>query len=278
VSTVVKTAYALATSAAVAATLWPFVAADRGPPPILVPHERFAGAPAAPPPADDPAAVALLGDLHRRILDRPFYAVGVLHTHRGGVDRELILRLYYRSRGVSLARIEGSPREDGTMVLRRDGRVVMFLPRADLVLDLPPSLGADRLFGSDFAVDDLLALGGGADAFAATLAADEDLGGVACRRVELRPRTPSSSPYGRVSIWVARDARTPTRMEFASDRGAVLRSVDLRGGDAGTLPVNWTARTLAPRPGTSELEFRFFERDPPVPDDFFTVEGMRRWR
>jgi hypothetical protein len=234
--------------------------------------------PAAPPPRDDPDAVALLADVRRHTLDRPFYAVGILHTHRDGVVRELTLRLYYLRRGVSLARVEGPPREDGTMVLRRDGRVVVYMPRADLVLDLPPSSAADRLFGSDFAVDDLLALGGSTEHFAATFGADGDVGGVACRRVELRPRTPASSMYGLVVLWIARDAKTPLRMEFADDRGALLRTVDMRGGGEHSPPVRWTAQTLRPRPGGSELEFRFFERNPPVPEEFFTVEGMRQWR
>lgn len=270
---------ALAASAFVATTVWTVAEVTR----VRVVEAAPAAVaraprPVAPPPRDDPDAVALLADIRRRTLDRPFYAVGILHTHRDGVVRELTIRLYYRRRGVSLARIEGPPREDGTMVLRRDGRVVVYLPRADLALDLPPSSAGDRLFGSDFAVDDLLALGGAPETFAATFGADDDVGGLPCRRVELRPRTPASSMYGRVTLWIARDAKTPLRMEFADDRGATLRTVDMRGGGEGMLPVRWTAQTHRPRPGGSELEFRFFERNPPVPEDFFTVEGMRRWR
>lgn len=272
---------ALAATAFVATTVWTCVEvtrADRGrfdaAPPTAA-HAASPSTPPAPPPVDDPEAAALLADIRRKTLDRPFYAVGVLHTHRGGAVRELIVRLYYRRRGVSVARVEGPPREHGTTVLRRDGRVSVYLPRADLVLDLPPSAASDRLFGSDFAVDDLLALGGSSEHFAATFGLDADVNGVACRRVELRPRTPASSTYGRVVVWIARDERTPLRMEFADPRGRTLRTVDMRGGSESTLPARWTAQTFLPRPGGSELEFRFFERNPPVPEEFFTVEGMR---
>jgi len=275
------TALVLVACAFVATTAWTVLELRRGPrvddPPPAPTTPAPPRTPTAPP-LDDPDAVALLRDVHARILDRPFYAVGRLTTHRGGVDRELLLRLYYKRRGVSIARVEGPPREDGTMVLRRDGRVVVFLPKADLVLDLPPSLGGDRLFGSDFAADDLLALGGGVERFAATFGADETIDGVPCRRINLRPRTPASSLHALVSLWIARGGGTPVRIAYVGDDGRVSRVVEMKNGSENAPPVAWKARTLAPRPGESELVFQFFERDPPVPEDFFTVEGMRRWR
>jgi hypothetical protein len=234
--------------------------------------------PASPTFVDEPQAAALLAEVRARLVERPFYAVGILTTRRGDAVRVRTLRLHFRGPGVSLASIEGDPRDDGTIALRRDGRVTVLLPRSDVVLDLPPSMGGDRLFGSDFAVDDLLALGGGPDLFAATFGADGEIDGVVCRRVELRPRTSASTAVGRVDVWIARDSRTPMRLEQFSCRGAPLRRVEMRGAGRDGPPTNWTAESFGPRAGTSELEFRFFERDPPTPDDFFTVEGLRRRR
>ena len=44
------------------------------------------------------------------------------------------------------------------------------------------------------------------------------------------------------------------------------------------LPTHWVARTHGPRGGTSELLFRFFEGDPPLDGNLFTLAGLEMWR
>ena len=245
----------------------------------IVAHAQEAPRPAAAAPPEDPAAAALLAEVRDRMLDRPFHAVGVLTVRRAKFERELVLRLFVRDATTSVARIEGPPREDGTAALRRDGRVFLWLPKADLLLDLPPTMGTDRLFGSDFAMDDLLALGGGGPGFAASFGADLDVEGAPCRRVLLLPRRSASALWGRIDVILTKDAPAPRRMEFRNARGDLVRTVDMAGATAASpLPLLWRAQTLRPRPSESELEIRFAERDPHVPDSFYTPAGLKEPR
>jgi hypothetical protein len=100
--------------------------------------------------------------------------------------------------------------------------------------------------------------------------------GLSCLRFRLLPRT-SSSPYAQVRLWVARAGHVPVRLEFVSEGGEVLREVTVERSGEIPLPARWKARTFGPGGGESSLDFRFFERNPPVGDDLFTVERIRQW-
>lgn len=194
------------------------------------------------------------------------------------MERELVLRFYCRDAARFLVRVDGPPREAGTTLLRRNGRVYLFFPIPDLLLSLPSSMGSDRLFGSDFSMDDVLAPGGSLSKFTATFAGEETLSGVPCRRLKLLPRTPAASLYGEVRLWVSLDGSIPVRQELLSDRGQLLRVVTTGGGGKFPLPARWKAQTFGLHAGESRLEVRFFERNPSVPEELFTVERLRQWR
>lgn len=242
------------------------------------PQEAALAAPVPTPvSSEDRAAASVFSGLHSRLFGGPFFAVAILSIRRPGVSRNLIVRLYYRDSRRSLLRLDGSPREAGTIVLKRDSRIYLFFPRADLLLNLPASMGADRLFGSDFSVDDLLSLGAASSRFTVTFAGEENMDGLACLRFRLVPRA-SSSPYAEVRLWVARADHVPVRLEYVSAGGEVLREVTVERSGEIPLPARWKARTFGPGGGESSLDFRFFERNPPVGDDLFTVERIRQWR
>ena len=102
--------------------------------------------------------------------------------------------------------------------------------------------------------------------------------GTPCRRVDLWPRTPRAALTGRTSVWIDAATLLPRRVEVWSERGTRLRVIETAGATPAGIPRTWRARTDGPRGGTSELEFRFLERDPPIEERFFTVEGVRSWR
>lgn len=238
----------------------------------------LAGDEDAAPRASDPEAEAMLAQVRARLDARNLFASARLVVRRGVRVRDLWVRLHLRGEGTTLARVEGPPREDGTTVLRTGGRVHVLFPRADLVVELPPGLWGDRLFGSDFAIDDLLAPCGDPSRFVSKLAGAETVAGAACRRIDLFPRTPRDALTGRTSVWLEEGTLALRRVEVFSTRGVRLRVVEAEGLTGAGFPRRLRATTEDRRGGTSELEFVYAESDPPIEDRYFTVEGLRLWR
>jgi hypothetical protein len=261
-----------------------FVVPSR-PPPLPAPTQ---------PPDEDSRARELLEGLRERLFTRPFYAVASLHVRRPGIERHVLLRLHHRSPGHAFLRADRPPRdrtagasspsdpplrEQGMAALRVDGRVRVWFPAAEVQVDLPPSLGGDRLLGSDITYDDLLALGGGARGFVATYVAEEDRVGERCHHLRLVPSTPAVSLLDRIELWIAVADGLPLAQESHTRRAGLVRSLEMRRGASTQLPlpIHWTARTGTSGAFTSELDFRLFEFDPPVDADLFTLEGLTRW-
>jgi hypothetical protein len=225
-----------------------------------------------------PPGGPLFGESYNRIFQQPFYASAALSIYRPGVNRRLLLGLSYRDRSRSFVRVTGSAREMGTIVLRREGRVYLFFPRADLLVNLPPLMGSFPLFGSDFSTDDLLAFADFSSRFEVRDDGEEVFSGVPSYRYRLAPHAATSSPYAEIRLWVARNGRVPLREEFLSREGAVMREVTMESDGRLRFPARWRARTFGPRGGESEIQFRLFERNPPMREDLFTVDGLRQWR
>jgi len=223
-------------------------------------------------------APALFGESYARTFQQPFYAGAALSIYRTGESRRLLLGIHYRDRNRAFIRVTGPAREMGTVLLRRDGRVYLFFPRADLLLNLPPLMDSFPLFGSDFSTDDLLALADFPSRFRIDGDGEENLSGIPAHRYRLTPKTAALPPYAAVRLWVARDGRAPLRQEFLSSDGTLLREVAMESDGRLPFPARWKARTFGPRGGESEIQFRLFERNPPIREELFTVEGLRLWR
>jgi len=231
-------------------------------------------------PVASPAAVEALAALRKRVYGRPFYAVASLTIRRPTGDRELLVRLHYRGPDRVLVRLAGSAREEGLTALRVSDGVHLWFPRAKLRLKLPSTLGAERLAGSDFAFTDLLALGADPDRWVPVEMVVDESGPEPRQLIRLHPADPSVTLYRETRLWLATADGLPLRMETVSLRGDVVRSVEMRRGPRAEypLPTHWVARTAGPRGGTSELVFRFFEGDPPLDENLFTLAGLEMWR
>lgn len=269
--------------------------------PGCAPHDDFVvpprPAPLAPPPsppAEDPRARELLDALHERFLARPFYAVASLHVERRGIERHVLLRLHHRGPGHALVRAELPPRaprernrprpafvrEDGMTALRLGGRVHVWFPHAGVRIDLPPSLGGDRLLGSDVTYDDLLAIGGVADGLVATYVGEETRAGEPCHHLRLVPSTPAASLLDAIDLWIAVADGMPLAQESSTRRAGVVRSLEMQRGANSHLPLptRWTAKSGAAGDSRTTLAFRVFEADPQVDPALFTLEGLTLWR
>src|SRR6185369_6080099 len=141
-------------------------------------------------------------------------------------------------------RLTGSQRDLGNVALRTGGRVYLYFPSAELLLTLPPGVGAEPLFGSDFSADDLLAFGDVTGRFEAAAESAETLSGVAARRYDLKPRDAKNAPYAAARFWMTREGGLPLRQEFYSSDGTLIRELVAESDGRMPFPARWWARTF----------------------------------
>jgi len=132
-----------------------------------------------------------------------------------------------------------------------------------------------RFFGTDFSFEDLEERD--VDQFDFKLLGEEAVDGVACWRIESRPRKTKSSQYTQSVIWVRQTDYVPARLD-AYIKDQVVRR--LHYSRIEKIQGIWTARTLEMadlrRKSRTVLELDQLEFNVPMKAEDFTVPGLKR--
>jgi len=131
-----------------------------------------------------------------------------------------------------------------------------------------------RFFGTDFSFEDLEERD--VAQYDYRMDGEEALGGVACWRIEARPRQSKISQYDRSLLWVRKDHYVFWRIDNFT-RGSVLRRVTY--SDLENVQGIWTARSIEIadlRQGSrTELKLEKLQYNVPMKDEAFTLQALR---
>jgi hypothetical protein len=131
-----------------------------------------------------------------------------------------------------------------------------------------------RFFGTDFSFEDLEERD--VDQYDYRMEGEEVREGVACWRIEARPRESKISQYERTLLWVRKDHYVYWRIENYT-RGSLARRVTY--ADLENVQGIWTARTIEMadlRQGSRTiLRLEKLAYNLPMKDDAFTLQALR---
>jgi len=132
-----------------------------------------------------------------------------------------------------------------------------------------------RFFGTDFSFEDLEERDTGQYDYA--MFGEESIEGVACWKIESRPRKGKSSQYTSSIVWVRKDNYAFQRIENYI-RDTVVRR--LKYSNLENVQGNWTARVLEmadlKRNSRTILTFEKLEYNIPMKEENFTLQALRR--
>jgi hypothetical protein len=132
-----------------------------------------------------------------------------------------------------------------------------------------------RFFGTDFSFEDLEERDVGQYDY--TLLGEEPLDGVACWRVEARPRQTKTSQYTRSRVWVRKDNYAYAQIENDIKSRTVRR---LKYTDIENVQGIWTARALEMNDlrenSRTVLRLEKLQYNVSMKDEDFTLQALRR--
>ena len=134
-----------------------------------------------------------------------------------------------------------------------------------------------RFFGTDFSFEDLEERDVGQYDY--TLLGEETLGGVACWRIEAKPKQTKTSQYTRSRLWVRKDNYAYAQIENDIKADVVRR---LKYSQLEQVQGIWTARLLEMtdlgRNSRTILKLEKLQYNQPMKDEDFTLQSLRRER
>jgi hypothetical protein len=132
-----------------------------------------------------------------------------------------------------------------------------------------------RFFGTDFSFEDLEERDVGQYDY--KMLADDSLDGIACWKIESRPRETKISQYDRSILWIRKDHYVLWQIENYS-RERLIRRAKYR--DLEDIQGIWTAHTIEMADLTANsrtiLALERLQYNLPVKEDSFTLQALRR--
>jgi outer membrane lipoprotein-sorting protein len=132
-----------------------------------------------------------------------------------------------------------------------------------------------RFFGTDFSFEDLEERD--VNQFDYKMLGEEAIDGVACWKIEAKPKESKSSQYTSSVLWIRKDNYTTAQVENYSIAKMARR---IHYSDLEKVDGIWTPRTVeafdAARNSHTVLKLEKLQYNTPMKDEDFTVEALRR--
>jgi len=172
-------------------------------------------------------------------------------------------------------------RDKGTVTLKRKKEVWNWIPTAQKVIKIPPSMMLQSWMGSDFTNDDLVKESSLINDYSHTIAGEENFNGYDCYKIESIPKPDAGVVWGRLLTWIAKEEFFQLKVEFYDEDDFIVKSYlgsDIKELGGRTIPVHWEMVPVD-RPGEKTIfDYHEIEFNYNVKESFFSEQNMKRVR
>jgi outer membrane lipoprotein-sorting protein len=172
-------------------------------------------------------------------------------------------------------------RDKGTVTLKRKKEVWNWIPAAQKVIKIPPSMMLQSWMGSDFTNDDLVKESSIVNDYTHTVVREETYKEYECFVIESIPKEEAGVVWGKLLTWISKEYYFQLKTEFYDEDGFLVKKyigTEIKEIDGRTFPTHWE---MIPedRPGEKttftylKIQFNY-----PVDDSFFSEQNMKRVR
>lgn len=203
----------------------------------------------------------------------------VMRIVRPTWQREITMKTWSRGRDLGLVLVTAPARDKGTAFLKRQREVWNWQPTIDRTIKLPPSMMLQSWMGSDFTNDDLVKESSVVEDYRHTLAGDTLLAGRPCYRIVMMPKEEAAVVWGKVVSFIDKKDYLQLLTRFYDEDNMLVNTmvgsqVQLLGGRL--LPARLEVIPADKPRHRTVIEYRSLRFDLPLPEDFFSLQNLKR--
>jgi outer membrane lipoprotein-sorting protein len=172
-------------------------------------------------------------------------------------------------------------RDQDTTFLRLDYQLWMYLPRAERVVKIPPSMMLQSWMGSDFTNDDLVRESSLINDYTHEMKGIEEVEGQRCWVINLIPKEGAPVTWGRIETAISIDPFLPVRSRYYNRRGELDKEMifsDVREMGGRRIPTTWSMSTIGKEGHATIIHLDKIEFDVKIPERIFTQQFLRNPR
>jgi len=172
-------------------------------------------------------------------------------------------------------------RDKGTVTLKRKKEVWNWIPTAQKVIKIPPSMMLQSWMGSDFSNDDLVKESSLINDYAHTVVGEENFNGYDCYKIESIPKPDAGVVWGRLLTWIAKKEYFQLKVEFYDEDDFIVKSYhgsDIKEMGGRIIPAHWEMVPVD-RPGEKTVfDYHVIQFNYNIRESFFSEQNMKRVR
>jgi len=209
------------------------------------------------------------------------YAEMTMEIIRPEWSREMSLKSWSKGEDYALILVTAPARDKGTANLKRKQEVWSWVPRIERTIKLPPSMMSQSWMGSDFKNEDLVRENSLVNDYTHTLIGNDTIRDRSCYVIELIPKPDAAVVWGKVILWIDQQDYLQLKAEFYDEEQNLINTMQssaIKPMDGKPFATRLEMIPEDEKGHKTVLTYQEIEFDKKIPDDFFTVQNMKRVR
>ena len=196
-------------------------------------------------------------------------------------ERTISFKVWSKGTDFSLVYVTAPAKEEGQVFLKREKEMWNWMPSIERMIKIPPSMMMQSWMGSDMTNDDLVQQSSIVEDYDHEKTGSETINGTDCHIIEFTPHEDAAVVWGKIISWIAKDAYYTLKNEYYDEDGYLVNREllsDIRQFDDRKIPAHYEVIPVDKEGQKTILEFENMEFNIDIPDDFFSIQNMKRVR
>ncbi|MGB5529083.1 MAG: outer membrane lipoprotein-sorting protein [Ignavibacteriaceae bacterium] len=196
-------------------------------------------------------------------------------------SREMAMKVWALEPDYSIIYITEPARDKGTVTLKRKTEVWNWLPSAQKVIKIPPSMMLQSWMGSDFTNDDLVKESSVIKDYTHKLIGGEKIDGMDCYKIQLTPKPDAGVVWGKIVAWIEKATYLEPKVEYYDEDGFMVKQFigsNLQKMDGRNIFTHWE---MIPedKPGNKTImDYNKIQFNIDTKESFYSEQNMKRVR
>ncbi|BDQ03364.1 outer membrane lipoprotein-sorting protein [Ignavibacterium sp.] len=195
--------------------------------------------------------------------------------------REMSMKVWALEPDYALIFITSPARDKGTVTLKRKNEVWNWLPSAQKVIKIPPSMMLQSWMGSDFTNDDLVRESSIINDYTHKIIGEEKIDGYDCYKIQLTPKPEAGVVWSKIITWIAKDLYLQPLTEYYDEDNKIVKRFegsDLKTMDGRKIFTHWEMIPLDKPGNKTVMDYTKIQFNIKIDDSFFSEQNMKKVR
>lgn len=152
------------------------------------------------------------------------YAEFTMTIEKPDWSRTMKMKVWALEPDYALIYITSPARDKGSVTLKRKNEVWNWLPSAQRVIKIPPSMMLQSWMGSDFTNDDLVRQSSIVEDYNHKLIGEEKINGYLCYKIEMIPKPEAGVVWGKILTWISKEKYLQVKADYYDEDSYLVKS------------------------------------------------------